>query len=125
MSDRTYAELRRRAGAHLRAGRAVVIDATHGLAAHREAARQLAAEAGVPALTVELRLSDDAALARIGARMSDPLRTSDADEAVYRRQREHFEPIRADEGPRLAIDGATPPGTLALTVAEALPVASP
>jgi predicted kinase len=125
MGDRTYAELRRRAAAHLRAGRAVVIDATHALAAHREAARQVAAEAGVPALTVELRLSDDAALARIGARRSDPLRTSDADEAVYRRQRERFEPIGADEGSRLALNGANPPGALALEVAEALPVAAP
>ena len=125
MGDRTYAELRRRASGHLRAGRPVVMDATHALLAHREAARRVAAEAGVPALTVELRLSDDAALARIGARSSDPLRTSDADETVYRRQRDHFEPIGADEGSRLALDGATPPGALALEVAEALPVATP
>ena len=121
MTERTYGELRRGAAAHLRSGRAVVIDATHVSARHRAAARRVAEEAGVPTLTVELRLPEEVALGRIAARRSDPLRVSDADEAAYRLQRERFEPFGADEGPRLVLDGTGAPGALASLVAEALP----
>ncbi len=120
MTERTYGELRRRAAAQLRSGRPVVVDATHASAAHRAAARQVAEEEAAPFLTVELRLSEQAALGRIAARRSDPLRVSDADEAVYRLQRERFEPLAADEGPRLLLDAGGPPGALAAAVAEEL-----
>ena len=118
MTERTYGELRRRAATHLRSGRPVVIDATHASAAHRAAARRVAEEAAAPLLTVELRLPQQAALGRIAARRADPLRVSDADEAVYRLQREKFEPLAADEGPRLLLDANGPPGALAEAVAE-------
>ena len=125
MTERTYGELRRRAAAHLRAGRAVVVDATHASAAHRAAARRAAAEAGAPALTVELRLPERAALDRIASGRADPLRLSDADEAVYRLQRDRFEPPGADEGPLLGLDAMGAPGALASRVAEAIPAARP
>ena len=125
MTERTYRELRRRAAAHLRAGRAVVVDATHASAAHRAAARRAAAEAGAPALTVELRLSEWAALDRIASGRADPLRLSDADEAVYRLQRDRYEPLGADEGPLLGLDAGGAPGALASEVAEAIPAARP
>ena len=98
MTERTYAELRRRVREHLDAGRAVVIDAMHGRASERAAARALAAEHGVPCLIVELRLDEAAARARIAGR-DDPLRTSDATEDVYALQRERFERVGGDEGP--------------------------
>ena len=120
---RTYEEMLRRARAHLAAGRPVVLDATHGRAADRAAAIAVAEEAGVPSLIVELRLSDDAALARIEQRQADPLATSDAGREVYAHQQETFEAPTASEGRRLALDAAQDPGTLAAEIAGTLPAA--
>ena len=120
MTERTYEELRRRAGAHLDAGRAVVIDAMHGRASEREAARALAAERGVPCLFVELQLDEAQARARITGRADDPLRTSDATEDVYASQRERFEPVGSGEGASVALDASRSPGALAREIAEAL-----
>ena len=121
MTARVYEEMRSRAARHLALGRPVVIDATHAWAAARRAAVEVARAAGVPALIVELRLTDDAALARIVNREHDPLRTSDATVDVYRRQVESFEPASPSEGPRLALDASQPVGVLALEIAESLP----
>jgi predicted kinase len=104
MSARTYEGLRTRTAAHLAAGRPVVLDATHSMAADRTAALQLARDAEVPALIAELRITDDEALARIADRGSDPLATSDATAEVYARQTEIFEPIATSEGLHLAFD---------------------
>ena len=120
MTERTYAELRRRAGAHLALGRPVVLDAMHGRAAEREAARALAAEHGVPHLVAELCLDDDVARARITGREGDPLRTSDATWEVYAAQQGRFEAVTAEEGPHVVLDAADAPGALARAIAEAL-----
>ena len=120
MTERTYDELRRRVREHLDAGRAVVIDAMHGRASEREAARALAAELGVPCLVAELRLDEESARARIAGREDDPLRTSDATEDVYAMQRERFEPVGDAEGASVALDASRPPGALARAIAEAL-----
>ena len=120
MTDRTYAELRRRAATHLAAGRPVVLDAMHGRESERAAARALAAEHGVPHLIAELRLDDAAARERIAGREGDPLRTSDASWEVYEAQRDGFEAITADEGPQLALDATRAPGALAREIADAL-----
>ena len=120
MTERTYNELRRRAGEHLDAGRAVVVDAMHGRASERDAARALAAEHGAPCLIVELRLGEAAARARIAGREDDPLRTSDATEDVYASQRERFEPVAEGEGASVVLDASRSPGALAREIAEAL-----
>ena len=120
MTERTYAELRRRVGEHLGAGRAVIIDAMHGRASEREAARALAAEHGVPCLVAELRLDEAAAHARIAAREDDPLRTSDATEDVYALQRDRFEAVGSGEGASITLDASRSPGALAREIAEAL-----
>jgi predicted kinase len=106
MTTRTYEELRLRAATHLVAGRAVVLDATHSKAADRSAVLQIAHDAEVPALIVELLIADDDALARITDRASDPLVTSDATAEVYARQAETFEPISTSEGVHLALDAS-------------------
>ena len=121
MSARVYEEMAVRAARHIALGRPVVLDATHAQAAHRHAAVEVARAAGVPALIVELRLTDDAALARIVNRERDPLRTSDATADVYRRQIEAFEPVSPSEGTRLALDASQPVATLAWEIADALP----
>ncbi|MEX2031725.1 MAG: AAA family ATPase, partial [Dehalococcoidia bacterium] len=65
MNRDVYEEMRRRAGAHLRAGRPAILDGTHRRATDREAALAVARELGVPSILVELKVSDDAALARL------------------------------------------------------------
>ena len=60
----------------------------------------------MPALIVELRISADAALARIVERAGDPLATSDATAEVLTAQIESFEPIAASEGLCLALDAS-------------------
>ena len=120
MTERTYAELHRRVGEHLDAGRAVVIDAMHGRASERAAARALAAERGVRCLVAELRLDEAAARARIAGREDDPLRTSDATEDVYALQRDRFEPVGSAEGAAIPLDASKSPGALAHEIAEAL-----
>ena len=121
MRDRVYEEMRVRASRHVALGRPVVLDATHAQAEQRRAAVEIARAAGVPALIVELRLTDDAALARIVNRQHDALRTSDATPEVYRQQIVSFDPVSPSEGPRLALDASQPPGDLAAEIAEALP----
>jgi len=122
MNERTYAEVRRRAAAHLAAGRPVVLDAMHGRAEERKAAIELAREHGVPAVIAELRLDDADARGRIAGRSGDPLRTSDADWAVYELQRGRFEPVAADEGgTHLVLDATRHPAELARAIAAALP----
>ncbi|MFA7297341.1 MAG: AAA family ATPase [Dehalococcoidia bacterium] len=120
MSERTYEELRRRAAAHLAAGRAVVVDAMHGRAEERVAAVAVARDAGVPALIAALHLSEAEALARIDAREDDPLRTSDATREVYLAQATRFEPVQPGEGLHLALDAAMHPAAIAREIAEAL-----
>ncbi|MSQ41870.1 MAG: hypothetical protein EXR65_02395 [Dehalococcoidia bacterium] len=125
ITERTYAELRRRAAAHLEAGAPVVLDATYASARQRAAALALAAERGVPALIAELRLTDDEARARMAARRDDPLRTSDATWELYQRQREAFEAVTAAEAPaHLVLDATQTPAALARAIARELPPAS-
>jgi aminoglycoside phosphotransferase family enzyme/predicted kinase len=121
MTERVYAELRRRADEHLAAGRAVVIDAMHGFAAERAAALAIAVGRGAPAVIAELRLDHDAALARIDGRADDPLRTSDATREVYETQRGRFEAVQASEGRHLMLDASQRPAALAREIADELP----
>jgi aminoglycoside phosphotransferase family enzyme/predicted kinase len=123
MSARTYEEMRRRAAAHLAAGRPVVLDATHSRAIDRGAAARVALDAGVPFLIVEMRLSDDAALTRIQRRMRDPYRTSDATPEVFREQVRRFDPVTSAEGASLALDASISAADLAAEIADALPSA--
>ena len=121
MTARVYTEMRARAAHHLALGRPVVLDATHALAEHRRGALAVARAASVPAVIVELRLTDDAALARIVNREHDALRTSDATTEVYRRQVESFEPVSLSEGTRIALDASQQVATLAEEIADSLP----
>jgi aminoglycoside phosphotransferase family enzyme/predicted kinase len=119
---RTYEALREHAAVQLKAGHAVVLDATHQRALDRRAALDVARAAGVPALLVELRLDAATARARIEARASDPLRTSDATRAIYEQQRGGFEAITPAEGaPHLVLDAALSPAALARAIEAALP----
>ena len=126
MTERTYAQLRSRAGEQLAAGRPVVLDATHSSVAQRRDALAIAMEHGVPTLIAELRLDPEAARSRIESRRDDPLRSSDATPEVYERQRAAFEPVTsAEPATHLVLDAAQRPAALALQIAAHLPPAEP
>ena len=72
MTDRTYEEMLSRADGVLRSGRSVVLDASFRARRHREAARALAAERGVPFALVECRASPQVLAARLEARAAGP-----------------------------------------------------
>jgi predicted kinase len=120
MSERTYAEMRRRAGEHLAAGRPVVLDATHSRRVDRHAAQDLARAARVPSLLVELRMSDDAALARLMQRERAGADTA-VDPGAYGRHVATFDAVSAAEGMCLALDASQSVGALVLEIAEAMP----
>lgn len=82
-----YAELRLRAATTLARGKAVILDATFLDPGERDRAAALAAEAGAPFILVRVRASDATALRRIRARAKSEPTLSDADEAVFYRQR--------------------------------------
>ncbi|MEX2373501.1 MAG: AAA family ATPase, partial [Dehalococcoidia bacterium] len=120
MDRLVYEEMRRRARAHLRAGRPVVLDGTHRRARDRQEALAVAREEGAPSLVVELRMTDDAALARVVNR--ERLR-GDADEpdaAAFRRHAQDFEGVSSREGNVLALNAAQELVDLAEQIEEAL-----
>ena len=120
MNERTYAGMRERAQSHLAAGRAVILDATHSRAVGRAEAVRIAAEAGVPAVLVELRLSDDAAFARLANREREA--GTAVDERAFREHIERFESVQAGEAPtQIVLDAARTPASLALEIATVLP----
>ncbi len=121
ITARTYDEIRRRAHAYLEQGHPVILDATHTRRAERIAAVEVARQAGVRCLLVELQLSKEIALERIAARRTDPLATSDADEDIYQRQVEGYVPVDPSEGDVLALDASQSVASLAQEIAAALP----
>ena len=119
MNVAVYDEMRRRAAEHIRHGRPVILDGTHRRAKDRQQALDLARELGVPALVVELRLSDDAALTRVLWREREKGDTTEPE--AYRRHIEEFEPVSSREGNVLRLDGSQNIVTLAAQIEDALP----
>ncbi len=119
MNVAVYDEMRRRASEHIRRGRPVILDGTHRRAADRQRALDLARELGVSALTVELRLSDDAALTRVLWRERKKGDTTEPE--AYRRHVAEFEPVSNREGNVLRLDGSQNIVALAAEIEDALP----
>ena len=69
---RVYAELRRRAGVILASGRPVIVDASFGSRAERDAFRSLAGSRGSPVRYFECRAPDDVVAGRLGSRALGP-----------------------------------------------------
>jgi len=122
--DQVYADLLRRAGEALAAGRPVVLDACFPRRSQREAARALAARRGLPFLFVECILPEDKLHKRLAER--DRAVGQPAWEEIYRQLASHFEARdHLDEAERITVqsDGPTEP---ALEIIEArLRVAAP
>ena len=119
MNVAVYDEMRRRAQSHIEHGRPVILDGTHRRAADRQEALKLARELDVPALVVELRLSDDAALTRVLWREREKGDVADAE--AYRRHVTEFEPVSSREGNVLHLDGTQDIVELAAQIEDALP----
>ncbi len=119
MDREVYQEMRRRAGAHLAAGRPVILDGTHRRAADRQEALAVARDLSVPALVVELRMADEAALARVAER--ERAHGEEPNTDAFRRHVVEFEPVTSREGNALALDAAQSPVKLAEQIEDALP----
>ena len=120
MHARTYEVMRQHTVEHLSLKRAVVLDATHSLRRERRAALEVARLAKVPALVVELRVPEEAALARIRERETDPLTTSDATSTVYADQVTTFEKIDNSEGANLVLDASRELGAIVDSIINSL-----
>jgi uncharacterized protein len=119
MNVAVYDEMRRRARAHLEAGRPAILDGTHRRASDRQAALAMAREIGVPSLVVEFRLPEAVALQRLRDR--ERRRGTEADEAAYHRHVAEFEEVSSREGNALALDGTQSLVELAEQIEDALP----
>jgi len=92
MSRRVYDEVFRRAGAVLRSGRPVVLDASFRARAHRWAVRALAHTAGVPFYFIECRAPLEECRARLERRAQHP-NVSDGRPEILDAFVARFEPI--------------------------------
>jgi uncharacterized protein len=113
VSTAVYAHLRDRAGAALRAGHSVILDAVFGRADDRRAVEVVAADCGVPFTGVWLDAPAAVLEARVAARRGD---ASDADVAIVGSQ------VGRDPGPISwhRVDASQPPDVVARAVAERL-----
>jgi hypothetical protein len=109
MSRATYQRLGQVAGAALRAGLPVIVDAAFLRREQRDPLRAMAAELGVPFLVLGLRASAERLYRRVAERERAGLDASEAGVAVLRRQMESLTPLAAEERPHLVeLDGDAP-----------------
>jgi aminoglycoside phosphotransferase family enzyme/predicted kinase len=107
-TDRVYAEVLRRAGVVLSSGRPVLVDASFRSRPMRDAARQLAAERGVPFWFVECR-ADPAVCKERLLRRERESGVSDARLSLFDDFRAHFDPPDELSGAeRFVLDTAQP-----------------
>lgn len=95
---RTYQEQLRQGRQFLEEGRSVVLDATFGKRAHRQAAAALAAEMGAEFWAVECVADEDDLRERLRRREARGGSISDGRWEIYLREKEAFEPF--DEVPK-------------------------
>jgi len=104
-SAQTYARMLELAGDELDAGRSAIVDATFLRRADRDAARAPAREKSAPLVFIECECDPREVIRRLRARQAENNDPSDADEDVYQRQREAYEPFAGDElAERLSVD---------------------
>ena len=125
-SKRTYDALLAMAGAELRAGRSVILDASFSQAAQRRRALALASQCEARSVIVECRLDDARTLARLRGRTRRGGSVSDGRVDLFPAQQAAFEPIAGLPGEQhLVLDMAAPPGDLAARVMRSLGLPPP
>ena len=108
MTDRVYAELMLRASTVLESGRPVVLDASFRSEEMRRAARDLAAEHGVPFLMIECRARPEVCRERL-VRRERETSVSDGRLAIFDAFCARVEPVtELDPAERLVIDTERP-----------------
>ena len=121
MTQRTYAQMRRDAARWLRRGQSVVLDATFGKPAEREALRQLAARCDAQLLLAVCRASDATLQARLAARTQDATAVSDARPDLWPALKSAFQAPKADElAAALDVDTEQPMSQAVTTLVEGL-----
>jgi aminoglycoside phosphotransferase family enzyme/predicted kinase len=106
MTRRTYAAMRRRAAVWLGRGRSVILDATFGRQAEREAALRLARRLGVRPVLFICRTDEATTLLRLRARDHDETSVSDARIEQWPALRDAFEePVELSDA--LVVDTST------------------
>jgi hypothetical protein len=119
MSARTYAALLDGAEAAVRAGRAVLLDATYLRRASRVEARERARALGAPFAILDVRCPAEVVRGRLQVRALDGRDASDADWQTYLAQTREAEPLRPDEEPfAVAHEDGRDPAETGLAVAE-------
>lgn len=107
--DRTYAEIVRRAGQVLDAGRGAILDATFSASPWRQQAAAAAAASNAGFVWVEARCPSATLRRRLSARRQGPS-TSDADESLLETSIRDYEPAGpGDPGPHVQIDTSGSP----------------
>ncbi len=104
-TEATYAALADAAAQNLRAGNAVIIDATYKDLDQRVRLRDLAQQAGVPIVFAECVIGEDEARRRLAARAMEPGHVSDATWETYVQLRRAFAPFDTGFGCHLRVDG--------------------
>ncbi|SRR5579875_624209 len=105
-SRATYQALADAAGARLRGGDGIIVDATYRDFAERVRLREIALQAGVPIVFAECVIADDEARRRLEMRSQRPDTISDATWDTYLRQKASFAPFgREFDGCHLRLDG--------------------
>jgi hypothetical protein len=87
-----YPLMHGRARDYLARGHSVVLDATYISRSNRDAARRVAADAGLPFLAIEVTATEDMVRSHLAGREAQPGAASDADWQVYLAQRRRLEP---------------------------------
>jgi len=107
-TEKTYAEMLRRAEALLQKGYSVILDATFQKSAHRKIAMGLAEKLGAGFRIVECILNDNMVRERLEKRFEGE-GISDGRWEIYVKQKEGYEPIKE---PHMIVDTAVKPGLI-------------
>lgn len=125
-TERTYAALLEEARACIGRGRSVVLDATYLRRDHRRQASRLAREVGAQFACILLLAGDDLVRRRIEKRLREGADPSDANWAVYVRQKRRFQrPTEVPPERLIVVDASRPVRAQVRTVAAALRRLSP
>jgi predicted kinase len=99
--DAVFAEVERRAHAHLQADRSVILDATHYQRRYRTYAIDLARQLRVPCVAVWFDTPLTTALQRNGWRTGDRFGEQRVPDHIIREMAAHFDPLGRDEFDRV------------------------
>ncbi len=104
----TYAEMRRRAGEHLKTAGAVILDASFKKSADRRAVQGLAQEAGARVVFIYCTCPPKVVKKRLERRAANLQGISDGRLELMAPQAEDFDPVGDEDQPLLRLDTARP-----------------